>query len=124
MNKTLKNILAILAGFVAIFILSAGFDTILEKANLLTLDQFNSNPSYIIAIVIICRAIFIAAGGYLTARVAPSRPMQHALILGCLGVLVNISGTVMMWDKTPHWFPVLLNILPLPFAWIGAKLKR
>jgi len=124
MNKTLKSILAVLAGFVAIFILTAGFDTVLEKAGLLTPDHFDSNPGYIIGIAIICRAFFITGGACLTARLAPSRPMLHAMILGCLGVLINISGTVMMWNTAPHWFPILLNLLPLPCGWLGAKLKK
>jgi len=45
------------------------------------------------------RTIFSVAGSYITARLAPNRPMLHALVLGGLGLLVSIVGTVVTWNK-------------------------
>jgi hypothetical protein len=38
--------------------------------------------------------VYAIAGCYLTARLAPERPMLHAMILGLLGLALNILGTI------------------------------
>jgi hypothetical protein len=49
--------------------------------------------------------IYGVAGGYITARFAPNRPMLHALVLGVLGLAVSIVGTVVTWNKGPAFGP-------------------
>jgi hypothetical protein len=70
--------------------------------------------------------IYSVAGGYITARFAPNRPMLHALVLGVLGLAVSIVGTVVTWNKGPafgpHWYPVALVVLAVPQCWAGGKL--
>jgi hypothetical protein len=72
------------------------------------------------------RTMFGVAGGYVTARLAPNRPMLHALSVGALGVAVAILGTVLTWNKGPefgpHWYPLALVALGIPQSWLGAKL--
>jgi hypothetical protein len=68
------------------------------------------------------------AGAYLTARLAPSRPMMHALVLGALGFVASLVGAVVTWNKGaafgPHWYPVGLVLLAMPQSWLGGRLRE
>lgn len=70
------------------------------------------------------RLIIGIAAGWITARLAPSKPMKHALVLGALGALVSLIGVVATWDLElgPKWYPISLVFLAIPQAWVGAKL--
>jgi surface polysaccharide O-acyltransferase-like enzyme len=73
------------------------------------------------------RTIYSILGSYIAARLAPYRPMLHALVLGVVGFIVSVIGLAVTWDKEavfgPHWYPIALVILALPAAWIGGKLR-
>jgi hypothetical protein len=66
-------------------------------------------------------------GAYITARLAPNRPMMHALVLGALGTVAAAAGAVAMWDKMPEigpkWYALVLIVLGLPTAWLGSKFR-
>jgi hypothetical protein len=72
------------------------------------------------------RTVYSAAASYLIARLAPDRPMQHALAGGVLGLVLSTGGAVVTWNKVgefgPHWYPLALVVLSLPTAWAGAQL--
>jgi hypothetical protein len=71
------------------------------------------------------RAIYGIAASYIIARLAPDRPMQHALIGGLLGLVVGIVGAVVTWKGPafgPHWYPIALIVLAIPQAWVGGQL--
>jgi hypothetical protein len=124
MNKNvLKSIGAILVGFIAGAILSVLTDLLLEKTGFMRMEPFNYNSWWIIIIVILYRCIYNVLGCYIAATLAPNRPMRHALILGFIGLAITIAGTIAMWDKPPHWYPIALILLTLPSAWLGGKLK-
>lgn len=63
------------------------------------------------------------AGGYVTARLAPSRPMAHALALGVVGFVLAVLGTVVMWNAGPHWYPLALVATAVPCCWLGGRLS-
>lgn len=121
-NETLKSIGAVMAGFATLVILSIATDAVLEKAGIMKTDPFNDNPVWLIALVAGYRTIFSTFGCYLTARMAPNKPMKHAMILGAIGVVLTTIGMIAMWDVPPHWYPISLVILTLPAAWLGGKL--
>ncbi len=72
------------------------------------------------------RTIFTIGGGYITARLAPNRPMAHAWIVAIIGLLAEITGTVATWDKGPEfgpkWYPIALVVLAIPSVLLGGKL--
>jgi len=73
------------------------------------------------------RTIYCSAGSYIAARLAPNRPMGHALALGILGLVVSTAGAVVTWNKGPafgpHWYPVALVVTAIPCAWLGGRLR-
>jgi hypothetical protein len=120
--KTLKSIGAVLAGLILIFALSHLTDVVLEKTGIM-LQPFDKNPLWFMLFVTAYRLIYVSAGTYLAAVLAPDRPMLHAMILGTIGFVMGLLGAIAMWDHPPHWYPVALVILGWPFAWLGGKLK-
>ena len=121
-KQTLKSIGAIIAGFAILVILSIVTDSILEKTGIMKTEPFNENPVWLIAIIILYRTIFNTFGCYLTARLAPNKPMRHAISLGVIGVVLTIVGLIAMWDIPPRWYPISLIVLTLPAAWLGGKM--
>src|SRR5260370_1196035 len=71
------------------------------------------------------RIVYGVAGSYLIARLAPDRPMQHALVGGAIGLLVSIVGVLATWNHQPplgpHWYSLALAITALPCAWFGRQ---
>ena len=74
------------------------------------------------------RIVFGVLGSYVAARLAPDRPVRHALIAGIIGFLVSIAGAVATWDKGsafgPHWYPLALIVTALPCAWVGGWMRE
>ena len=120
-----RSIVAVVVGFLLIGALSFGTDAAVRAALPNAYDaagRTNSVPLLLAVIVYV--GVYAVAGCYLTARLAPSRPMRHAMILGLLGLAFNVAGTVRMWDTAPAWFHVVSLALVLPFAWLGGRLRE
>ena len=51
------------------------------------------------------RSVYTVLGSYISARLAPHRPMKHALALRVVGFIVNILGAVATWNMNlaPAW---------------------
>ena len=73
------------------------------------------------------RTVYGVAASYIIARLAPDRPMQHALVGGVVGLAVSIVGAAVTWNKGPalgpHWYPLALVALAMPQSWAGGKLR-
>jgi drug/metabolite transporter (DMT)-like permease len=122
----LKSIGAVLAGAIVGVVLSVGTDAALRAADIFTpLGQPMSDALLLLATFY--RAVYGVLGSYVTARLAPNRPMMHALILGAIGVAACIAGVVVAWNRVaefgPRWYPVALVVLAMPQSWLGAKLR-
>lgn len=124
-RRVLRSIGAVLAGFVAVVILSLGTDMVLHATGVFPpWGQPMSDALFLLATVY--RTIYSVVGSYLAARLAPNRPMQHALALGVVGLPVSTAGAVATWDRGPefgpHWYPLALIVLAMPGAWVGGRL--
>ncbi len=123
-----RSIGAVLAGMVVGIVLTVGTDVVLHKTGVFP-PWGASMAGYDGALLLatIYRTIYGVLGTYITARLAPSRPMQHALAGGFIGLVVSIVGAVVTWNGGPafgpHWYPLALIVLALPTAWAGGKLR-
>ncbi|MBV8674172.1 MAG: hypothetical protein JOZ33_12120, partial [Acidobacteriaceae bacterium] len=72
------------------------------------------------------RTVFAVIGAYVVARLAPYRPMQHALIGAAIGMVLATVGAVATRNISlgPHWYSVALIVVALPTGWIGGKLRE
>jgi hypothetical protein len=72
------------------------------------------------------RVVISVAGAYLTAKLAPSRPMKHVMVLGLIGLVLGLGGVAATWDAGlgPRWYPIALAALAIPQCWAGGKLHE
>lgn len=72
------------------------------------------------------RIVFAVAGGYVTARLAPTRPMRHVLVLLIIGTVLGLLGVLSSWNKGPEygplWFSLGIVITCVPSTWLGGLL--
>lgn len=126
-NNVLRSIVAVLAGALAGIVVTLGTDVVLHKAGVFPpWGQPTGDAPLLLATAY--RTVYGVAGSYITARLAPNRPMMHALILGAIGTLASIVGAVVTWNKGPefgaHWYPVALVVLAMPQSWLGGKWRE
>ena len=117
-----RSALALFAGFIATVVLSLVTDLGLHDLGVMpSPGQPMSDALLLIATAY--RTIYGTIGAFVVARLAPSRPLQHALIGGAIGTALSALGLVVTWnqDLGPHWYPVALVLLALPSAWVGGK---
>lgn len=121
-----RSVLALVAGFVVVVILSIGTDMLLHALKIFPpLGESMSDELFLLATIY--RTVYGVVGSYITARVAPDRPMGHALAGGVVGLILATVGAAVTWRKTglgPHWYPLALVVTALPSAWIGGKIRE
>ncbi len=123
MNKTiLKSIGAVLAGFVSVAVLSVATDAMLEAAGVFaTQTQPEATMPWMLAVALVYRSVYTIIGGYITARLAPTSPMKHVVVLMILGGLGGIGGVVNGWGYGNHWYPIALAVTGPVFVWVGGR---
>ena len=124
-RQTGRSAIALLAGFLAVVILSVGTDAAMHAIGVLPpMGQPATDMPMLIALIY--RTIYGIVGGYIVARLAPHSPMKHALISGAVGFVLSTAGAVATWSLGtafgPHWYPLALIATTMPAAWVGGKL--
>jgi hypothetical protein len=123
-----RSISAVLTGIVAGILVTIATDIVLHKAGVFP-PWGESMAGYDGALLLATayRTVYGVAASYLVARLAPDRPMGHALLGGAVGLAVSIAGAAATWNKGPafgpHWYPLALIVLAMPQAWAGGKLR-
>jgi hypothetical protein len=121
-KKILRSIGAISAGFISGAILSIGTDFILDNLGVMSMENFKQTSLIVVFIVIIYRFIFNLIGSYLTAGLAPGNPMKHVIIIGVIGTIFGISGSIAMWDNAIPLYNITIILISFPSAWLGGQL--
>lgn len=123
--NTLKGIGAVLAGMIFIVLSHTGTDFLLEKLGIFTSPDQGFHTTWMVVTATIYRSLFTVAGGYITAALAPNRPMYYATILGVIGIVAGTAGAIVTIPMgiAPAWYPIALVALALPCTWLGGKLK-
>lgn len=122
----LQSVVALLAGFAAVVVLSLAADTVFHMLGVYPAGGQAMNEVGDNVLALAYRCVFGTLGSYIAARLAPARPMGHALILGLIGTALATLGVVATWNLNlgPHWYPIALVVTALPCAWIGGALYR
>lgn len=120
--RTLRSIGAVFAGLFFIFLTSSVVDAVMHATGIFPPVDAPPMSNGLFALAFAYRTLFDLAGCALTAKLAPSRPLFHAMILGGIGTVLSIAGAIAMWNVGPHWYPVLLAASALPCAYAGARL--
>ena len=89
-RRTGRSVLAVLAGFVVIFVLSLGTDGILHATGVYPpWGQTMSDSLFGLATAY--RIVYGILGCWVAARLAPDKPMKHAMILGVIGFVFSFA---------------------------------
>ena len=123
-----RSIGAMLTGIVAGIILTIGTDIVLHAIGVFPpWGQSMVGFDGPLVLATVYRTVYGVLGSYIIARLAPDRPMQHALVGGFVGFVVSIVGAAVTWNKGPafgpHWYPLALIVLAMPQAWAGGRLR-
>lgn len=121
-----RSTIAVIAGFVAIFVLSLATDQLLHSLGVYPPWGEPMRATSLNLLALSYRLVYDTFGCYLTARLAPRNPMRHALTLGGIGFVLSSLGAVggIMADLGPAWYPILLALSSLPSAWLGGWLAH
>lgn len=118
-----RSVAAILAGFIAVFVLSLATDQLFHALDIYPPWDQPMNDTGLLLLALAYRVVYGIAGGYIVARLAPRNPMRHSMVMGSIGLVLSIAGGIAMWDMGAHWYPVALALSAIPCAWAGAKLQ-
>jgi len=121
-----RSALAVIAGLAANVVLAMAADQVAYGTGLFPRPPAVTYETVPYVIATAYRAAFGVAGAWLTARLAPSQPMRHAMILGGIGILLSTAGAVAAFnmDLGPVWYPLALVAVTLPCSWLGARLAQ
>lgn len=120
-----RSIVAVVVGFVLTGALNVGTNALLARVmpGLVPADGPVTDPA---ALILVCAyvAVFGILGCWVTARLAPSRPMLHALVLGALALAMSVPVAMQNWGDAPAWFNVFNLVAVMPYAYIGGWLRE
>ena len=120
---TWKSVWAVIAGVIVIVVVTTLVDVLLHVVGVF--PPMNQPITDALAALATAYRIVISIGGaWLTARLAPQKPLKHALILGGVGTVLGLIGAVATWNMGlgPRWYPVALTVLAIPQCWAGGKI--
>ena len=119
-----KSVWPIIAGFLLLAVLSVGADMILRG---FFPRAFGPSEAPLGALASTVTILYASAFGvlssYLTARLAPSRPVTHALALGGIVFLLALGGLVGSWHRAPAWFDIGFLAMVFASAWLGGIIR-
>src|SRR4051794_9334470 len=97
-----RSILAVLAGMVVGIAITLITDVVLRKAGILP-PLGEQVPDRVLACVTTYRVIYGIAASYLTAYLAPYRPIAHAMVGGAFGFVASVAGAIATWNAGPAY---------------------
>ena len=127
LKSVLQSIGAVLAGYLSSAILTA---ITIAALSVLFPESYEPENSGWVIFNVIYGCVFAVLGGYLAARLAPSRPLMHATILGVLmaifavitGYSISVAPPSPEYANQPAWYYPALAITVLPSILLGAWL--
>jgi hypothetical protein len=126
-TNILKSIGAVLGGLITVILLSNGMDMVLEASGVFPSVSQQRHEGFhtpwMAGLALLYRLVFLVIGGYVTAKLAPRRPMTHVIILGSIGCVFGLLGSFATWGFAPAWFLLSPVILGIPCVWIGGRLN-
>lgn len=122
--RPFRSTAAVLAGFLLVVILSLATD---QALHVLQVYPPWGEPMWdprLNLLALAYRTIYTIASGYVTASLAPHRPMRHVIVVGVIGTIAGTAGLVATWNLGfgPRWYPLALAISGFPCVWLGGAL--
>jgi hypothetical protein len=116
-----RSTVAVLAGVITVIVLSLGTDEMLQVAGVLP-QPGEAMPEPGLNLLALCyRCAFSIVGAYVTAMLAPRKPLRHVQLFALIGFVLGALGAIVTipMNLRPAWYPILLTLSALPCAWLG-----
>ena len=114
-----RSVLAVFAGLLVNVIPAVAIDGLLHATGVFPPMSVRMSDG-LLGLAASYRLLLGILGAYATARLAPRRPIMHALVLGSVGVAMCTAGAIAMRDTGPAWYPISLIVLTIPCSLLGA----
>lgn len=125
--RALRRLGALFAGLLVVVTLSTATDAVLHATGIYP-PAGRSMSGALFLLATAYRLLFGTLGSFVAARLAPARPMWHAVALGAVGTLLALAGLAATWNASPalgpRWYPVALVVTALPCGWLGGLLAE
>jgi hypothetical protein len=72
---------------------------------------------------LIWETLSMAGAGYVTARLAASRQVAHATVMGAIQAIVTLWAMFSVRGDEPLWFWLTGIVTMVPAAWLGGRLR-
>ena len=117
---------AVVAGFLVTAVASTATDAVMHAAGIFPQSP-QAMTGTLFALAAAYRALYTVAGGYVTARLAPDRPMRHVWILAGIGQLAGLAGVAVYYsvggaELGPAWYAISVAAEAIPCVWLGGRL--
>jgi len=121
-RNILRSVGAVVAGLLVVIIITTATDALLHATGIFPpWGQPMSDSLFLLAFAY--RIVYGIVGGYITARLAPDKPVKHAVVLGAIGFVLSLAGAAATWNRGPEfgpkWYPLALIVIAIPTAWLG-----
>lgn len=125
----IRSICAILAGIVVLTVASFAIEAVANPLMLRLFPQALPNASAIpfnplaSLVTLLYTSLCVAAGGYVTAWIARRAPVQHAIVMGAVEVVLTVVAMLHFRGMAPlrNWIASI--VLTIPLAWLGGALR-
>lgn len=125
-RRILGRIGAVLGGMIIVVILDVTLDVIMHATGIYP-PWFQPMATHLWLLATGYRIVDGTIGGYVTATLAPDRPLAHAFALGLVGFALSTVGMLATWGKGtefgPKWYPIGLVVISVPCACLGGFLR-
>lgn len=125
MGSFARSVGAVVAGFVATAVLSVVADAGMHITGVFPEGRM---ADALFVLPAAYRAVFTVVGGWLTARLAPGRPLLHAGVLSVLGLAGGLGGVAVSLahpELGPLWYAVTIPVSAVPCilggAWVAGR---
>ena len=112
---------AVLAGMIAIVVLSLATDEVLHVLEVYPPWGEPMHKPALNLLALSCRYIYDVAGAWVAAALAPRNPARHLWVFACIGFALGTAGAIaaIPLDLGPAWYPIALAASALPCTWLG-----
>lgn len=120
----LRSIGAIAVGYLAYIILSGigGFVLVMSFPEVASQVPRDPGTGFLVAGLVL-GVLFAIVGGYITAVMAKTAEIRHALSLGGVIVLLGLVSMVAMSSPQPLWAQLSGLIFAVPSVYLGGRLR-
>jgi hypothetical protein len=121
-RRPIRSALAVIAGLILIVVLSLGTDQLFHSLGVYPPWGEPILDPILNGLALVYRIVYAIIGCYVTASLAPYKPLSHAMGLGVIGVILYTAGAITTWNVGPNWYPIALIVAAIPASWIAGRL--